>query len=88
MTAYPYASFAVPPPGPSPDAFTVVPSDVTPFAVACRWLYVGGNGNVTAITTKGTTVVFANVQIGELLPIGLQQVMATGTTATLMLGLI
>lgn len=88
MTAFPFSSFAVPPPGPSADAFPVVPSDVTPFAVACRWLYVGGNGDVTAITAKGTTVVFKNVQIGELLPIGLQQVMATGTTATLMLGLV
>jgi hypothetical protein len=88
MTTNPYSTYASPPPGPSPDAFTVTPSDSVAFTTAARWLYVGSGGNVTLITSKGTTVLFANTQIGELLPIGCQQVMATGTTATLMLGLI
>ena len=88
MTTFPYASFAVLPGSPAPDAFSVTPSDGTAFTTAARWLYVGGNGDVTLVTLAGNTVLFKNVQIGQVLPIACQQVKATGTTATLILGLI
>ena len=88
MTTDPYASFAVPPGGPSPDGFAITPSDVTPFGVMARQLFVGGSGNVTLITAAGTTLTLTGVLAGALLPIKCSQVKATGTTATSLVGLI
>lgn len=64
---------------------TVTPSD-TGF-VAGRALYVGGAGNVALITVGGDSVVFAAVPVGAVIPVEFNQILATGTTATLMLAL-
>jgi hypothetical protein len=88
MSANPYASYAVTPDTPSPDGFAVTPSDATPFTTMARRLYVGGAGNVTLITAAGTTLLLTGVLAGSILPIQCSQVKATGTTATLIIGLI
>ena len=58
----------------------VTPSDSTvlPF---CRALYIGGGGNLT-VRDINDTVLYSNVQAGSILPIQVDQVRATGTTAT------
>lgn len=66
----------------------VTPSDTT--RVNCRAIYVGGAGNV-ALSIDGTTaaVVFTAPPVGTILQIMLDQgrIMATGTTATLLVAL-
>lgn len=68
--------------------FTVVPSDTTVFASAHRAIYVGGAGDVKVrMLRDGTTLTFSAVPVGTLLPIAVDMVFNTGTTATLMVAL-
>lgn len=66
-------------------AAAVTPSDTT--QVAFRALYVGGAGNVAVQTVGGNTVTFTAPPVGTILPIEVQKVMSTNTTATLLIGL-
>lgn len=68
------------------DARVVTPSDATVFNVT-RGLYVGGLGDVAVRMADGTSVTFSNVANGTLLPLQVDQVLSTGTTATLILAL-
>ena len=66
----------------------VTPSDSVP--ISCRAIYIGGAGNVTVKANAGATgVVFTAPPVGTILPLNLDQglIMATGTTATLMVAL-
>lgn len=66
----------------------VTPNDGTP--ITCSGLYVGGAGNVTLSTAlSAAAITFTAVPVGTILPITLDQgrVMATGTTATLIVAL-
>lgn len=51
-------------------------------------LYIGGAGNVAVVTEAGNTVTFSAVPVGTFLDIRVKQVLATGTTATNIVGLI
>lgn len=63
-------------------AIAVTPSDSTNFTSgACRALYVGGAGNVTAIV-GGVAVLFAGVPVGTTLWVSATRVNSTATTAT------
>lgn len=75
-------------------AFAITPSDADPVP-AHEGIYVGGAGNLTVITrvpdgfggfTETSSVLTAPV-VGQVLPISVHKVMATGTTATLLVGL-
>jgi len=68
--------------GPATDAVAVTPHDSNELTNWCRALYIGGAGNVTVITIKGTTVAFVAVPAGTILPIRCKIVKSTGTTAT------
>lgn len=63
------------------DADAITPSDSvnlpTPSVV-----YVGVSGNVRITTAQGTTVTFANVASGTIVPVQALRVWSTGTTAT------
>jgi hypothetical protein len=64
----------------------VTPSDtvVQPF----RAVYVGGAGNLAVIGLDDTAAVtFTGVVAGTLLPIRVSKILATGTTATAIVGL-
>lgn len=50
-------------------------------------LYVGGTGNVRVITVGGQDTLFSGVPAGATLYIKVRKVMATNTTATLIVGL-
>lgn len=54
---------------------------------AYEGIYVGGAGNLTVIMESGQSVLFTAPPVGTLLPIRVKQVMATGTTATALVGL-
>ena len=69
--------------------FAVTPSDATVFPGALRGIYVGGVGDVAVrlLRGDGTTLVFKGVPVGTLLPVAVDKILATGTTATFLIGL-
>lgn len=66
-------------------AATVTPSDTTPQSY--RAIYVGGAGNVAVRTVGGNMVLFTAPPVGSILPVEVDRVLATNTTATLLIGL-
>lgn len=83
-----YANFNSGIVGPGDDAFAVTPSDTVDFTVMARALYVGTTGDVKLITRGGTTVTFTAVPAGALIPVRCSRVMATGTTASTIVGIV
>lgn len=74
--------------GPAAHAFAVTPNDSTDLSETTRALYVGTSGSVAAVMASGTTVTFASVQSGTTLPVRVTRVLATGTTASTIVGLV
>ena len=71
-------------------SLAVVPSDGTDQIAGSffRAVYVGGVGNITYDAPNGQNgLVLTGVPVGTLLPIAMKRIHATGTTATLMVGL-
>jgi hypothetical protein len=68
-------------------AFAITPHDTNELAYVTRGLYVGGAGDVTIITNNDETVTLSGARAGAIIPIRAKQVKATGTTATLLVGL-
>lgn len=66
--------------------FAVTPSDTNDLSVTTRSLYVGGTGNVRVVAKDGGTVTYSNVPAGSRLPVRVSRVLATGTTATNIIG--
>ncbi len=64
----------------------ITPSDVTVLA-SIRTLFIGGAGVVVLEDANGNTESFT-VQDGQILPVAPMKVLATGTTATNIIGLI
>ena len=69
---------------PAWDAAAVTPNDSADLPrVATRALWIGGgDGTLSVVMSGGTTVAFAGVADGTLLPIRVDRVRATGTGAT------
>ena len=68
----------------------VTPSDTAdlPYGSPCRYIYVGGAGNVAVKLANDTAAItFVAVPVGTVLPVMAIKVMATGTTATNLLAL-
>lgn len=63
-------------------AAAVTPSDTTDLTITTRYLFVGGAGTLTVDMSNGATVLFTGVLAGSVLPIRVNRVRATGTTAT------
>ena len=66
---------------PAQAAAAVTPSDATALEPPARGLYVGQGGNLRVRMIAGQTVTFVAVQGGSILPLRVDQVLATGTTA-------
>jgi hypothetical protein len=66
--------------------FAVTPNDANDLQEITRALYIGGAGNVRLVARDGGTVTYANVPAGSRLPIRASRVLATGTTATSIIG--
>jgi len=74
--------------GPAAHGFAVTPNDSTTLAETTRALYVGAAGAIAVLMASGASISFAAVPAGTMLPIRVTKVMATGTTATDILGLV
>lgn len=73
---------------PAKRLLAITPSDVTVFSKPLSGVYVGSPGNVTALAEDDTTpVLFLAVPAGTVLPVAAIKIMATGTTATSLVGL-
>ena len=68
--------------------FAITKSDATVFSNPTRAIYVGGAGDVAVTMVDDTTAVFTAVPAGSFLPLRTKKVLLTGTTATLLLGLV
>lgn len=62
-------------------AASVTPSDTLDLPTPSV-IYVGVSGNVRVTTAQGTDVIFSNVSSGQVIPVQVIRVWATGTTAT------
>lgn len=72
---------------PSGQLTSVTPSDGTIYSPALRQLYVGSAGNVSVQDEAGNTVTFMNAPAGfYLTPFFVKKVLATGTTASALVG--
>lgn len=74
--------------GPASNAFAITPNDGTDLTFTTRAIYVGGAGAVAVDLAKsGTNITFSGIPAGTVLPIAVNRVRATGTTATGIVGL-
>lgn len=73
------------------DAVAIVPSDTTIYGPGnggpLSAIYVGVTGNVAVHTAGGSTITFVGAPAGLIIPVRCDQVMATNTTATSIVGL-
>lgn len=72
---------------PANHAAAVTPSDLYTLTDVSRAIYVGGTGDLVAVMLGGETVTFSAIPVGTVLPIRVQQVKSTGTTASLIVNL-
>lgn len=73
---------------PAEQCFAVAPSDTLELPVATKALYVGAGGDVRLVALGDTAAVtFRNVAAGTILDVRARTVLATGTTASSIVGL-
>lgn len=73
---------------PAWDAASVSPNNSADLPKApTRGVYVGGAGDVSVVMAGGTQVTFVGAQAGSILPIRVDRVRSTDTTATDILAL-
>lgn len=66
------------------DGIAVTPSDTTEYVPIVQYIFVGGNGNLQLETNGGHTVLLTGLVAPVLIPAAARKIMATNTTATLM----
>ncbi len=74
--------------GPASSGFVIAPSDGVDLPETTRALYVGTGGNLSVRMLHGETLTLVNVTAGSLLPLRVVRVLATGTTAGALTGLV
>lgn len=88
MVANPKSKGSVENLGPATGALTVTPNDTTKLATVARALWVGAGGNVAVLMEDDTTATFVGVPTGTVLPIRVQRVNSTNTTASSIVALL
>ena len=83
-----YAAHASSLTAPARDGFAITPNDATDLPDVTRALYVGGPGHLVLTLQAGATLTLSNVPSGSLLPLRVKRILATGTTATAIVGLL
>lgn len=71
---------------PAQGAADITPSDTGSLTTYTRAIYVGGDGNMRVELVSGNIVTLTGVIAGNIYPIRARQVLATGTTATALVG--
>ena len=66
---------------PATNALEVVPNDSVDLLATARALYIGSAGNMQVTTSNGSTVTFIGLLAGQILPVSVQRVWSTTTTA-------
>jgi hypothetical protein len=74
--------------GPAYDGFVITPSDTVNFEDVAKAIYVGGAGNISLVTPKGTVLTFVGIPVGTTLWVCAARVNASLTTATNLIGLL
>lgn len=82
-----FASYETGLTAPAAAAETITPSDTEELAYTTRALFVGQDGDVSVTFKSGDTVLLRNLQGGVVYPLRLTAVLASGTTATDLVGL-
>ncbi|MEQ8409957.1 MAG: hypothetical protein RIB52_00230 [Erythrobacter sp.] len=74
---------------PAGDCFELSTSDTSDLPRATKAIYIGISGDIVLRPVHGATdVAFLNVQAGTIIPIRVNAVRTTGTTASALVGLI
>lgn len=73
---------------PAEHAFAITPNDTTDLSYVTRAIWVGGAGNLNVVMLSGATVLFSGIAAGTLMRVRASRVMATSTTATLLVGMV
>jgi len=71
---------------PASDAFVITPGS-SPLPLVTRAIYVGTDGDIVVTMLAGTSVTFAHVAAGSMLPLRASHVLS-GTTASGLIGLV
>ncbi|KPP94400.1 hypothetical protein [Erythrobacter sp. HL-111] len=88
MATEPFKDFADSPTAPSLECFAITPSDTGELPKVTKALYVGEGGDVVLRAARGQEdVVFRNLPSGYTLDVRVRAVLATGTTASALVGL-
>ena len=74
--------------GPASSGFQIVPDDDDDLSEATRGLYIGQSGDLALTTVSGADITLKAVPAGSLLPIRVRRVLASGTTASDIVGLV
>lgn len=84
----PFRQSADSPVAPSEFCFDVTPDDANDLPRATKALFIGESGDVTLLAVRGELpVTFRNLPAGSVLDVRVRAVMATGTTASAIVGL-
>lgn len=67
-------------------AFDLTPSDADEFIDAAVCVYVGASGDVAVEPWRGGNTVTFSLSAGDFVPVAVRRVLATGTTATGLIG--
>lgn len=85
----PYAQYAPKLDDPATRGFAITPSDTTDLDTIPRFIWVGGAGAISLIPVdQSAAITLSGIPAGTLLRIRARRVNATGTTATLITGLV
>lgn len=82
-----FKNYPTTPTSPARSAVIVTPNDAGTLTQISRAVYVGVSGDLAVTMADGSQVTFEAVPAGSLLPIRVQTVRATGTTAGALLAL-
>lgn len=69
------------------DCIEITPSNDANLAREARAIFIGIGGNLKISTQYGNTVTFMNLVRGQILPVQVVKVWATGTTASNLIAL-
>lgn len=83
-----YTTFARGLESPVIDGFEIIPDDDADLPEMTRAIYVGGSGSLSVTLASGTTITLEGVASGTILPLRACRLLATGTTAAHIVGLV